>query len=312
MTLRLSSGNKRDGTPNLQNIPSDEETRSCFICEEGTIMIDADYSSQEQVILANFSQEENLINFYAKGFKDMHSYVAFLMYPAIRECTIEELTPEKLYYIPEKHGSKRKLAKNAGFAINYGGNGATIAKNCNIPRAEGDFVYTSYFKSFPGLKNYFELKFNQTSKSGYITFNNVTKRKLFYDLSTNEYFVHNLDIQDPYFWQNEPNAKQINTKYNTCKSEIQRKSQNYPIQGSAADVTKLATVYFFKEILKNNWFGIVKIVNIVHDELLIECPIELKNEVDVILINCMEKAGEPFCPIVSLKADSKSGDHWVH
>ena len=67
-TGRLSCGNKRDGTPNLQNIPSDEETRSCFICEKGNIMIDADYSSQEQVVMANFSQEPNLLNFYKKGF----------------------------------------------------------------------------------------------------------------------------------------------------------------------------------------------------------------------------------------------------
>lgn len=43
-TSRLSSGNKRDGTPNLQNIPSDDETRACFIPEPGNVMIDADYS----------------------------------------------------------------------------------------------------------------------------------------------------------------------------------------------------------------------------------------------------------------------------
>lgn len=117
-TSRLSCGNKRDGTPNLQNIPTEELARSCFIPEPGNIMIDADYSSQEQIILANFTQEPGLINFYAKGFKDMHSYVAFLMYPSIRKCTLEELTPEKLAYIPKEHGTKRTLAKNAGFAIN--------------------------------------------------------------------------------------------------------------------------------------------------------------------------------------------------
>lgn len=69
-TGRLSSGDKRDGTPNLQNIPRDEETRACFICEEGNVLIDADYSSQEQIVLANFSKEKNLLNFYARGFTD--------------------------------------------------------------------------------------------------------------------------------------------------------------------------------------------------------------------------------------------------
>lgn len=116
-TGRLSSGNKRDGTPNLQNIPSDEETRSCFIPEKGNIMIDADYSSQEQVVLANFSKEENLLNFYKKGFTDMHSYVAFLMYKDIRRCSIDELAPEKLKYIKKEYPDLRYLAKTAGFAI---------------------------------------------------------------------------------------------------------------------------------------------------------------------------------------------------
>lgn len=70
-TGRLSCGNKRDGTPNLQNIPSDQFTRSCFIPSDGNIMTAADYKSQEQIILANFSKESNLINFYNKGFNDM-------------------------------------------------------------------------------------------------------------------------------------------------------------------------------------------------------------------------------------------------
>lgn len=117
MTLRLSCGNKRDGTVNLQNIPSDDETRACFIPEKNCVMIDADYSSQEQVVLANESKEANLINFYSKGFTDMHSYVAFLMYPDIRRMTLEELTPQNLGYIKKEYADKRQIAKSAGFAI---------------------------------------------------------------------------------------------------------------------------------------------------------------------------------------------------
>ena len=62
---RLSSVN-----PNMQNLPSDKLTRSCFIVEKGNSMTSADYKSQEQIVLANFSKEENLINFYKKGFSD--------------------------------------------------------------------------------------------------------------------------------------------------------------------------------------------------------------------------------------------------
>ena len=133
-TGRLSCGDKRDGTPNLQNIPRDEETRACFVCEEGNVLVDADYSSQEQIVLANFSKEVNLLNFYKQGFTDMHSYVAFLMYKDIRRCSLEELTPEKLSYIKSDYPENRRIAKSAGFAINYGGNGSTIAKNCNLSK----------------------------------------------------------------------------------------------------------------------------------------------------------------------------------
>ena len=72
-TSRLSSGDKNDKTPNMQNLPSDKLTRSCFIVEKGNSMTSADYKSQEQIVLANFSKEENLINFYKKGFSDMNS-----------------------------------------------------------------------------------------------------------------------------------------------------------------------------------------------------------------------------------------------
>ena len=187
-TGRLSCGDKRDGTPNLQNVPSDNEARACFVPEEGNIMIDADYSSQEQIVLANFSKEEKLINFYAKGFKDMHSYVAFLMYPSIRRGTIEDITPESLKYISEEFNDKRSLAKSAGFAINYGGNGNTIAVNCSISKKDGEFVYKSYFEAFPKLKDYFDLVFRRAAHFGFINFNFVTKRKYFFDRAENNYF----------------------------------------------------------------------------------------------------------------------------
>ena len=52
-----------------------------------------------------------------KGFTDMHSYVAFLMYPEIRRCEVEELNPDNLKYLAKEYSGQRKLAKNAGFAI---------------------------------------------------------------------------------------------------------------------------------------------------------------------------------------------------
>lgn len=311
-TGRLSSGNKKDGTKNLQNIPSDVETRSCFVSEKGCDMTSADYSSQEQIILANASKEENLISFYKRGFTDMHSYVAFLMYPGIRRFSIDELTPENIKYIKIEYPKKREIAKRGGFAINYGGNGATIAKNCNISRADGEYAYKAYFEAFPQMKLYFDKCFQLASHFKYIQFNSVTKRKYFFNPEENNYFKYQEEMEDPYFWATNPNARSISAKFREAKSEIQRISQNYPIQGTGADITKYASILFFSEILKRNWLFKVKIINLIHDEILTEQPSELTELVNTVLIHCMEQAGKPFCTILPLKASAKSGKHWIH
>ncbi len=309
-TGRLSSGDMKVNKPNLQNLPSDELTRSCFIAEPHCKYIAVDYSSQEQIVLANFSGEENLINFYRKGFTDMHSYVAFLMYPNIRRCTVEELEPSKLKYIKTEYPDLRYLAKTAGFAINYGGNGATIAKNTGISKKDGDFVYENYFNAFPGLKSYFEYVMDLAMTNHYILFNPITGRKLF--ISPDEpIFKYEEDMADPYFWRR-PDARSIQGEYNKSKSEIQRKAQNYPIQGSSADCSKLAGVILFNELIRRDLLFKVKIVNMVHDEFNVEAPEEIAEEVSELVVKCMVAAGSQFCKIVPLGAEAQIGDHWLH
>ena len=116
-TGRLSSGNKRDDTPNLQNLPSDELTRSCFISEPGNDFIAVDYSAQESIVLANFSKDANLLGFYQKGFEDIHSYVAFLLFPEIRRVELDNLTNDELVWIKKNHKHLRNVAKTAEFAM---------------------------------------------------------------------------------------------------------------------------------------------------------------------------------------------------
>lgn len=161
----------------------------------------------------------------------MHSYNAFLMYPHIRRCTIEELTPDNLKYIKTEFPDLRYLAKTAGFAINYGGNGSTIAKNTGISVKEGDFVFKSYFEAFPGLKEYFDLVAARAYHFGYVQFNNVTKRKFFFDKNENDFFVLKDEVEDGFFWQTASNPRDKMRLYNKAKSDIQRLAQNYPIQG---------------------------------------------------------------------------------
>jgi len=115
-TGRLSSGQKgipKRGIkqlPNMQNVPSDDRTRHCFVANKGNTLIVADYSGQEQIVLANKSQDKDIIRFYRDGLGDMHSFVASKIYPELAELSLDE--------IKNNHSKKRQIAKSAGFAIN--------------------------------------------------------------------------------------------------------------------------------------------------------------------------------------------------
>lgn len=81
---------------------------------------------------------------------------------------------------------------------------------------------------------------------------------------------------------------------------------------SSSDISKLAGVYFFNNILDRGWFDIVKIVNMIHDEYVLEAPEEIIQEVTDLMIKCMIKAGSKFCKIIPLSAEAEIGPYWIH
>ena len=101
-------------------------------------------------------------------------------------------------------------------------------------------------------------------------------------------------------------------EYNKSKSEIQRKAQNYPIQGSSADISKLSGIIFYNQLIEKNLLGKVKIVNMVHDEWCVEAPEEIASEISDLLVKCMKAAGDQFCKTVKLGAVAEIGDYWIH
>lgn len=328
-TGRLSSGGKDKALKieniNFQNIPADEEIRSCFIAEEGNTLIVADYSGQEQIVLANQSQDKNLIKFYNSGFVDMHSFIASHIF----SCNMEDILTAKKKYDKgleltdeEKLLLKyRQIAKAAGFAINYGGNGYTIAKNLSISEEEGDKVYKNYFETFPGLKEYFSKIKKLMWSRGYILYNNLDRFKLFIDL---EWFNKRKERFTPEFWDEYRFHKENETdkfknelsplvrEYYRKVSSAERLAMNYPIQGTSASITKVAGLLFYLELVKRNLLFTVKICNFVHDEIVVECPINLKEEIANLLKTSMEKAGDYYCKIIPLKATPKITPYWKH
>lgn len=93
---------------NLQNLPANAETRSCFIAEKGNRWISIDYSGQESVILANISKDKEMINIYLNGCGDLHSLVAKMIYT-------EELKDVPVEDIKKVRPDLRKKAKGPEF-----------------------------------------------------------------------------------------------------------------------------------------------------------------------------------------------------
>lgn len=314
-TSRLSSGGKNKITKeeyiNFQNIPADKFTRSCFVADTDNELIISDYSGQEQIVLANRALDKNLLAFYDEGLADMHSFVASKMYPELEGLTLDE--------IKDNHKSKRQAAKGAGFAINYGGQGITIADNLGIPLEEGNKIYDAYFVAFPGLLDYFNTVKKQGLKDGYVLINDVSRRKSFIPYFE-EYKALEQEI-DKDFWDRYryakanstaefPELKEKVSQYFKKKGDIERKTLNFPIQGTSAEITKISCIYIFDHIVDNGLFDTVKFVNTVHDENVLECPNYMSGAVSNMVKDAMIKAGQIFCKRVPLVADPEISTYW--
>jgi len=262
--------------PNLQNIPASKPFRSAFIASPGFSLLNADYNSQESRVLAEVSGDAAMISFFNDGHPIHGEDIASKIYPELADVSLSD--------IKKYHKDKRQVAKGAGFAINYGGNGFTIAKNLGIDAEEGEFVYNAYFKAFPGLKKYFKKVQKESLSRGYILIDNITGRKN---------------------WFESPKNKME-------KSSIERAALNFPIQGEAGSITKLAGIYFRRELISNKLEDVANITNIVHDEINVEVREDYSAQIAKLLEQSMEKAGDLWCKTIKLKAEAAISDYWTH
>lgn len=319
-TARLSSGGGESGV-NVQQIPSNHETRSCFVSEKGNVWLSEDYSSQESQLLASVTNDPALLELYTTGCGDLHSLTAYMSYPDIipRDIPIEK--------IKELYPEYRQEAKKIEFAIGYAGDANTIANNNGIPMAEAEEIYNAYMEGFPGVKKYQEYCKKNVLEKGYILMNPLTGHRAHIADWENKWRPIRDKMKSSDFWQYYRELKAYNPygeevqmirKYFKTKSDIEKRSVNYRIQNRGAMCTKLSGILFFKWIVKNHYQGIVKMCLQVHDEYNCECPKEMGEEVAIILQKCMEKGAHPFCPRLPLSStvsrDKKGNlpNYWIH
>jgi len=261
-TGRLSS---RD--PNLQNIPvRDEEgrrIRQAFVAGKGQLLVSADYSQIELVVLAHLSDDEGLRRAFREGV-DVHRRTASLLFK-VDEAAV---TPEQ-----------RRIAKTINFGVIYGMSAFRLANELKIGRGEAQGFIDSYFATYSGVTDFIRKTVETTERTGYAETILGRRRPIL----------------------------MINSRNKTEKQAAERVAVNTPIQGSAADIVKLAMIRVDAALRKSH--PSARLLLQVHDELIVEAPEKEAKAVGELMRREMEGAIELSVPLrVSVESARAWGD----
>ena len=261
-----ATGRLSSSNPNLQNIP---------IRNEDGKEIRKAFIPEEgcEFFSADYSQIELRIMAHLSGDTNMIE--------AFREGDdIHAATAAKVYKISleEVTREQRSKAKTANFGIIYGISVFGLAERMNVPRSEAKELIEGYFQTYPQIKEFMDKSIEKARKNGYIE--TVFGRKRFLPDITS----HNAVV----------------------RGYAERNAINAPIQGSAADIIKVAMVNIYHRFLEENLRS--KMILQVHDELNFSVYPEEKEKVQQIVIEEMEKA---YAMQVPLRADCGWGKNWL-
>jgi len=174
--------------------------------------------------------------------------------------------------------------------------------------------------AFPQLKQFFKKQKAFALNNGYIVTDNISGRRIYLDdykefkklekKFTSEYWqtYREEKAKDSTYFRNK--LKPMVREYFMKKGSYERNALNYPIQGESASITKYACILVYEEIVKRDQLFDVLFPNVIHDEILLEASDDEIDEWADIVQQSMEKAGEPFCKTVKLKAEPEIMKKW--
>ena len=261
-----ATGRLSSSNPNLQNIP---------IRDENGKEIRKAFIPDEGCLFfsADYSQIE--LRIMAHLSEDKNMIDAFLS-----NHDIHAATAAKIYKIDlqDVGSDMRRKAKTANFGIIYGISVFGLAERMNVERKEAKELIDGYFETYPGVKAYMDKSIRVAQEKGYVE--TIFHRKRF--------------------------LPDINSRNAVVRGYAERNAINAPIQGSAADIIKVAMARIYQRFQTE---GIqAKMILQVHDELNFSVPVEEKERVEEIVIEEMEHAYRMHVP---LKADCGWGKNWL-
>ncbi|XZN90300.1 MAG: DNA polymerase I [Microcoleus sp.] len=273
-TGRLSSSN-----PNLQNIPIRTEfsrqIRKAFLPESGWLMVSADYSQIELRILAHLSQEPVLIEAYQNN-RDVHTVTAQLLFEK------EDVTPDE-----------RRFGKTINFGVIYGMGAIKFGKSMGKSSADGKKFIERFNQRYSQVFEYLEKVKKEAIALGYVSTILGRRRYLNFDRLSDLKGINPEDIHPD-------RLKSLSRD----DAQSLRAAANAPIQGSSADIIKLAMIEV-NQVLQNYQ---ARLLLQVHDELIFEVPPQEWEELQPKIKDAMENALPLSVPLI---VDIHAGQNWM-
>lgn len=195
---------------------------------------------------------------------------------------IHTATAAKVYGVAESEVTKemRYKAKSVNFGIIYGQGAFGLAENLGVSRKEAQEIINNYKKEFPYIQKYMDDQINFAKENDFVQTLMGRKRWL-------------RDIHSANF---------------TVRGFAERNAINSPIQGTAADMIKMAMIKIHQEMKKGNWKS--KMILQVHDELVFDAVVEEADDLQNLIINCMVSA-LPLPNGVPVEAEVGRGNNWL-
>ncbi|KZR62907.1 DNA polymerase I [Prochlorococcus sp. MIT 1306] len=276
-TGRLSSSN-----PNLQNIPIRTEfsrrIRKAFLPQQGWQLLSADYSQIELRILTHLSGEEVLQEAFRNG-DDVHA-----------------LTARLLLDKPEVSSDERRLGKTINFGVIYGMGAQRFARSTGVSQAEAKDFLSRYKQRYAKVFTFLELQERLALSKGYVETLLGRRRPFHFDRNGLGRLLGKdpMDIDLDVARRGGMEAQQL------------RAAANAPIQGSSADIIKVAMVQLQEKLTAADLPA--RLLLQVHDELVLEVDPSSLEDVQQLVVSTMEKAVELSVPLV---VETGIGDNWM-
>ncbi|MCY7368531.1 MAG: DNA polymerase I [Chamaesiphon sp.] len=276
-----STGRLSSSHPNLQNIPIRTEfsrqIRRAFIPAPGWILAAVDYSQIELRILAHLSQEPVLITAYNQN-EDIHTVTARLLFEN------DTITSEQ-----------RRMGKIINFGVVYGMGAAKFGRETGVKTSEAKIFIDKFYDRYPGIFDYLERVKREAIALGYVE--TVCGRRRYFKFESGK--LRGLKGSDP----NQINLDDLGNLGMLDAGHL-RAAANAPIQGSSADIIKLAMISIDRLLQPYQ----AKMLLQVHDELVLEIPQDEWEELSPKIKATMEGAIALSVPMV---AEIGSGANWM-